>query len=90
MSSLSVKPNIIAVTEPGLKPAQTGFHTNLSGCTFLSNPRIHYRGCGVAFYISNNLTYTHRIDLNNINEMLIEALYINIKLIEKTVTCGDI
>ena len=86
LSSLSVKPSIIAVTETWLKPAQTGFHINLPGYTFLSNPRIYHRRGGVAFYIRNNLTYTHRMDVNVMNEKIIGALYIDIKLKEKTIT----
>ena len=90
LPSLSVKPSIIAVTETWLKSAQTGFHANLPGYTFLSKPRIYHRGGEVAFYISNNLIYIQRIDLYVINEKVIEVLYSDIKLKEKTITCGVI
>ena len=91
LSSLSVKPSIIAVAKTLLKPAtQTSFHTNLPGYTFLSNHCINHRGGRVAFYIINNLTYIHPIDLNVMNEKIIEALYIGIKLKKKTFTCGVI
>ena len=82
--------SIIAVTETWLKPAQTGFYTNLTGFTFFSNPRIHHRRGGVAFYIRDNLTYTQRIDLYVMNEKILEAFYIDIKLKEKTITCDVI
>ena len=90
LSSLSVISSIIAVTETWLKQAQTGFHINLPGYMFLSNPHIYHREGGVAFYISNKLTYIHQIDLDVMNEKIIEALYIDIKLKEKTITCGVI
>ena len=56
--------------------------------TFLPNPSIYHRKDGVGFYISNNLIYTLQIDLNVMNEKIMEPLYIDINLKEKTITCG--
>ena len=67
-SPLTFKPSIIAVTETWIKPHQLGQHTNLSNYTFLSNPRSKYRGGGVAFYIGDNIEYTHHTDLDVMNE----------------------
>ena len=74
LSALSFKPSIIAVTETWLKPDQLGPHTNLSNYTFLSNPRSKYRRGGVAFYIRDDIEYTHRIDLDLMNEKKFESI----------------
>ena len=90
LSALTFKPSIIAVTETWLKPDQLGPHTNLSHYTFLSNPRSKYRGGGVAFYIRDDIAYTHRIDLDITNEKIFASTFVDIKLQDKAITCGNI
>ena len=90
LSALTFKPSIIAVTETWLKPDQLGPHTNLSSYTFLSNPRSKYSGGGVAFYIRDEIEYTHRIDLNIINEKIFESIFVDIKFQDKVITCRNI
>ena len=90
LSALNFKPSIIAITETWLKPDQLGPHTNLSNCTFLSNPRSKYRRGGVAFYIRDDIEYTHRIDLDIMNEKIFESVFVDIKFQDKVITCGNI
>ena len=77
-SALTFKPSIIAVTETWLEPDQLGPHTNFSNYTFLSNPRSKYCGGGVAFYIRDDIEYTHRIDLDIMNEKIFESIFVDI------------
>ena len=90
LSALTFTPSIIAVTEIWLKPDQLGPHTNLSNYTFLSNPRSKYRGGGVAFYIRDDIEFTHRIDLDIMNEKIFESIFVDIKFQDKVITCGNI
>ena len=90
LSALTFTPSIIAVTETWLKPDQLGPHTNLSNYTFLSNPRSKYRGGGVAFYIRDGIEFTHRIDLDIMNEKIFESIFVDIKFQDKVITCGNI
>ena len=84
LSALTFKPSIIAVIEICLKPDQLGPHTNLFDYTFLSNPRSKYRGGGVAFYIRVDIEYTHRIDLDIMNEKIFESIFVDIKFQDKS------
>ena len=90
LSALTFTPSIIAVTETWLKPDQLGPHTNLSNYTFLSNPRSKYRGGGVAFYIRDGIEFTHRIDIDIMNEKIFESIFVDIKFQDKVITCGNI
>ena len=90
LSALTIKPNIIAVTETWLKPDQLGPHNNLFNYTFLSNPQSKYRGGGVAFYIRDDIEYTHRIDLGILNEKIFKSIFVDIKFQDKVITCGNI
>ena len=79
LSALTFKPCIIAVTETWLKPDQLGPHTNLTNYAFLSNPRSKYLGGGVAFYNRDDIEYTHRVDLDIMNEKIFESIFVDFK-----------
>ena len=49
-----------------------------------------YRGGGVAFYIRDDIEYTHRIDLDLMNEKIFESIFADIKFQDKVITCGNI
>ena len=90
ISALTFKPSIIAVTKTWPKPDQLQCHTNLSNYTFLSNPTSKYHGGAVAFCIRDDIEYTHRIDLDIMNEKIFESIFVDIKFQDKVITCGNI
>ena len=90
MSSLTLAPSLIAVTETWLKPNYSESIVNLPGYSFISNPRIQTQGGGVGFYVKDNLVYSTRLDLNRMEEKFFESLFIDVKFKNKTITFGCI
>ena len=82
VSSLSVQPSLIALTETWLRPNQLGSFANLPGYIFISNSRTKYKGGGVAFYLKDNLTYSLRLDLNIMEEKIFESIFVDIRSID--------
>ena len=79
LSSLTLAPSLIAITETWLKPNYSESIVNLPGYSFISNPRIQTRGNGVGFYVKDNLVYSTRLDLNRMEEKSFESLFIDVK-----------
>ena len=90
MSTLTLAPSLIAVTETWLKPNYLESLVNLPGYLFISNLRIQTQGGGVGFYAKENLIYLARLDLNRMEEKNFEFLFINVKFKYKTITFGCI
>ena len=90
MSSLTLAPSLIAVTETWLKPNYSESIVNLPGYSFISNPRIQTQGGCVEFYVKDNLVYSTRLDLNRMEEKFFKSLFIDVKFINKTITFGCI
>ena len=90
MSSLTLAPSLIVVTETWLKPNYSESLINLPGYSFISNARIQTQGCGVGFYVKENLVNSTRLDLNRIEEKIFESLFIEVKFKNKTITLGCI
>ena len=90
LSSLTLAPSLIAVTETWLKPNYSESIINFPGYSFISNPRIQTQGGGVGFYVKENLVYSTRLDLNRMEEKKFESLFIDAKFKNKTITFGCI
>ena len=57
LSSLSVRPMLIALNETWISDTTKGPFRKIKGYEFVDNNRIKSTGGGVAFYVSNTLTY---------------------------------
>ena len=90
LSSLTLAPSLIAVTETWLKPNYSESIVNLPGYSFISNPRIQTQGGGVGFYVKDNLVYSTQLDLNRMEEKIFESLFIDVKFKNKNITFGCI
>ena len=90
MSSLTLAPSLIAVTETWSKPNYSDSITNLPGYSFISNPRTQIQGGGVEFYVKENLVCSTRLDLNRMEEKFFESFFFDVKFKNKTVTFGCI
>ena len=90
MSSLTLAPSLIAVTETWLKPNYSKSIITLPSYSFISNPRIQIQGGAVGFYVKENLVYLTRLDLNRMEEKIFKSLFIDVKLKNKTITFGCI
>ena len=69
--------SIISLTETWLND-ETSENFNLNNYNFVCSNRANRKGGGVGFYISNNLNYKLRTDLNIYEEGIIESLFIEI------------
>ena len=90
LSSLTLAPSLIAVTETWLKPNYSESIINLPGYSFIFNPRVQTQGGGVGFYVKENLVYSTRLHLNRMEEIIFKSLFINVKFKNKTITFGCI
>ena len=91
LSSLTLAPSLIAVTETWLKPNYSESIINLPGYSSIPNPRIQTQGGGVGFYVKENLFYSTRreidlIDLNRMEEKFFESFFVDVKFKNKTIT----
>ena len=87
VSSLSIRLDVIAVTETWIQSSSAGPFKNLK---FISNNRLICRGGGVGLYIKDNLVFSIRDDLTLVRENFFESIFIDVIFYEKTVTCGAV
>ena len=82
--------SIISLTETWLND-ETSENFNLNNYNFVCSNRANRKGGGVGFYISNNLNYKLRTDLNIYEEGIIESLFIEIiSTTSKNIILGNI
>ena len=67
-----------------------GEYTNLSGYTYISNPRLKSRGGGVGLYIKDKLVFSLNSDLTMMNKKYFESIFITIQFKNKSIICGTI
>ena len=72
---LANKPDIIAINQTWEKHDSFGVYRNLSGYTYISNPRLKSKGGGVGLYIKNKLVFSLNSDLTIMNEKYFESTY---------------
>ena len=77
LSTLKHPFSIISLTETWLND-HTSINFNLNNYNFVSSNRAKRKGGGVGLYVSNNLNYKIRTDLNMHEEGIIESLFIEI------------
>ena len=88
LNSLNHAFSIISLTETWLND-QTSENFKLNNYNFVCSNRANRKGGGVGFYISNNLNYKLRTDLNE--EGIIESLFIEIiSTTSKNIIIGNI
>ena len=90
VSSLSIRLDVIAVTETWIQSSSAGPFKNLKGSNFISNNRLMCRGGGVGLYIKDNLVFSIRDDLTLMREKIFESIFIEVIFNEKTVTYGAV
>jgi exonuclease III len=90
LNSLNRAFSIISLTETWLND-QTSENFNLNNYNFVCSNKANRKGGGVGFYISNNLNYKLRTDLNIYEEGIIESLFIEvISTTSKNIILGNI
>ena len=87
---LANKPDIIAINETWEKHDLFGEYRNLSGYTYISNPRLKSKGGGVGLYIKDKLVLSLNSDLTIMNEKYFESIFITIQFKNKSIICGTI
>ena len=90
VSSLSIRLDVIAVTETWIQSSSAGPFKNLKGYNFISNNRLICREGGVGLYIKDNLVFSIRDDLTLMREKIFESIFIDVIFNEKTVTYGAV
>ena len=82
--------SIIGLSETKLKVDKENLsNISLRGYTFLSNPSLTNAG-GVGLYVKNNLNFNLREDLNSINTVEFESIWIEVEMNNKNLICGVI
>ena len=87
---LANKPDMIAINETWEKHDSIGKYRNLSGYTYISNPRLKSKGGGVGLYIKDKLVFSLNSDLTIMNEKHFESIFIIIQFKNKLIICGTI
>ena len=64
-----------------------GEYRNLSGYTYISNPRLKSKGGGVGLYIKDKLVFSLNSDLTIMNEKYFESIFITIQFKNKSIIC---
>ena len=75
VTTLSIRLDVIAVTETWIQSSSAGPFKNLKGYNFISNNRLICRGGGVGLYIKDNLVFSIRDDLTLMREKIFESIF---------------
>ena len=78
VTALANKPDIIAINETWEKHDSFGEYKNLSGYTYISNPRLKSKGGRVGLYIKDKLVFSLNSDLT-MNKKYFESIFITIQ-----------
>ena len=91
LSSLPIKPMIIALNETWITDSSNGPYKKLRGYhKFVQSNRKHCVGGGVGFYITDHLHFNKIEELSIMEEKTFESLFLEVDIGEKKIVCGSI